>query len=81
MPFRVREYQAAADGRVASVVAQEPVAGQEDNYSFLPDVSFKASKAKAKGLAVDVNGVRKTSVVNSLRAPKGFQFLGRAARA
>lgn len=74
MPFRVRHFNPGADGRVASVSAGVPVAGQEDAYSFLPDVVYRPSAAKGAGLSVEVHNPRKTSTVNDLRAPKGFQF-------
>jgi hypothetical protein len=77
VPFRVRQYQAAADGRVAAVYADKPAAGQKNAdaaYSFLPDKVFSPSASKGKGFSVNVVAPRKSSMVNGLRAPKGFQF-------
>ena len=78
VPFRMRQYQAAADGRVVTVYADKPVVGQKDAdavYSFLPDVSFSPSASKGKGISVNVVAPRKSAMVNGLRAPKGYQFL------
>lgn len=76
VPFRVRPWQPAPDGRVASVEASIPSVNEDQNlYSFLPEVTYKASSGKGKILLVDISNIRKTSMVNDLRAPKGFQFL------
>jgi hypothetical protein len=76
VPFRTHPWQTDADGHVAGVEATVPGAdSDQDSYSFLPEVSYKASSGKGKVLSVSISNPRKTSMVNDLRAPKGFQFL------
>jgi hypothetical protein len=84
VPFRMHEWQPGSDGRVASVEASVPGAGPSDDqelYSFLPEVDYKSSAGKGHILSLKVGHPRKTSLVNALRAPKGFQFLVAEIRA
>ncbi len=81
VPFRVRQFQPGPDGRVPGVLAAVPPAGQEAQYSFLPDVTFLPAASKGARLSIEISGPRKTSTVNELRAPKGFQFFVAEIRA
>jgi len=47
----------------------------KEAYSYLPEVAYKPSSGKGQILSLSVSNPRKTSMVNALRAPKGFQFL------
>jgi hypothetical protein len=66
VPFRVADW--------SSVYASVPGADTA-SYSYLPDVTYQSSSGKGQRLALAVSNPRKTSAVNQLRAPKGFQFL------
>jgi hypothetical protein len=74
VPFRVRAWQPGADGRVAGVEASVPNQEDAENFSYLPEVAYKASNANGQLMSVEIRNPRKSSVVNDLRAPKGFQF-------
>jgi hypothetical protein len=77
IPFRIHEWQPMPDGRVAAVEASVPqsAAPDEAQYSYLPEFDYKSSSGKGKILGITLNNPRKNSVVNELRAPKGYQFL------
>jgi hypothetical protein len=76
IPFRVHEWQPDAQGNVATVAASVPTgASDQEQFSYLPEVDYKTSSGKGKVLSVHLMNPRKVSVVNELRAPKGFQFL------
>ena len=74
VPFRVRAWTSGPDGRVAGVQASVPEGGDQAAYSYLPEVAYQPSAAKGPVLQVKLANPRKTSLVNALRAPFGFQF-------
>ena len=75
VPFRVHAWVAQPDGRVPAVEASVPQAENTEAYSYLPEIAYKPSMGRGAILGVSISNPRKTSVVNTLRAPKGFQFL------
>lgn len=75
VPFRVHAWEAGTDGRVSAVEASVPGSEDPERYSYLPETKYRASKGRGRLMGITVSRARKTSVVNDLRAPKGFQFL------
>jgi hypothetical protein len=74
VPFRVRAWTSGPDGRVAGVQASVPEGEDQAAYSYLPEVAYQPSSAKGPILQIKLSNPRKTSLVNALRAPAGFQF-------
>lgn len=74
LPMPVRYSPDSKVKALEAFAAPDPAVPDPQRFSYAPDVAFAESGIRGQSLDLQLSSPRKTSTVNGLRAPKGFQF-------